>query len=500
VTEPDLAEFARAFARLSTEAYKLVGAGRPSLLTPLREHLGDDLATMPVVGERFASYDHVNVQVGLDAVLGAAGRRAELVGIAGQFGRHNGLSELIAQMGQGEAIPPGPVDYVNLPDGPDSRRACVNAGLYLLDDGGRREAVFVRGPSEHNEPVVLVEVAGADPAAGQRLLDELRVAMAAGNVFRGRVLALRGTRYGPAGAEFVTLDPVDADGLVLPPGVLDRIERQTSGFSSRREALAAAGRHLKRGLLLHGPPGTGKTLTVRHIAGSLPGHTVLLLAGQGLHYIGPALELARELQPAVVVLEDVDLIAEERTGVGPHGFLFELLEGMDGLDGDADVVFVLTTNRPDLLEPALATRPGRIDLAVEVPLPDAPARARLISLYARGLRLDVPSLDPVVERTEGVTASFITELLRKAALLAALEAEPIVVTARHLDAALDELTDAGSALTRSLLGGGGTAPVPVGPGPEPGLAPPGAPGMRPHRGMPSAYGSDFGWYAYGPES
>src|SRR5215475_8751729 len=139
---------------------------------------------------------------------------------------------------------------------------------------------------------------------------------------------------------------------------------------------------------------------------------------------------------------------------GGHGFLFELLEGMDGLDADADVVFLLTTNRADLLEPALAARPGRVDLAVELPLPDADGRRRLIQLYSRGLRLEAG----IVERTEGVTASFITELLRKAALLAAVE-EPgeLVVRDRHLDAALTELSEEGSRLTRALLGGDPTA-------------------------------------------
>ena len=57
-----------------------------------------------------------------------------------------------------------------------------------------------------------------------------------------------------------------------------------------------------------------------------------------------------------------------------------MLDALHGLDGDADVAFVLTTNRVDVLEQALADRPGRIDLAVEIPLPDAAARHRLFTL------------------------------------------------------------------------------------------------------------------------
>ena len=88
---------------------------------------------------------------------------------------------------------------------------------------------------------------------------------------------------------------------------------------------------------------------------------------------------------------------------------------MDGLGPDDDVLFVLTTNRVDMLEPALAARPGRIDQAIEIGLPDAAARRRLLDLYVPG-PLSPSVADHVVERTEGVAASFIKELARRAVL------------------------------------------------------------------------------------
>ena len=93
---------------------------------------------------------------------------------------------------------------------------------------------------------------------------------------------------------------------------------------------------------------------------------------------------------------------------------------MDGLAEDADVVFVLTTNRADVLEPALAARPGRVDQAVALELPDAEAPAPAVrALPRRRWTVDDSRLDAVIERTDGVTASFLKELLRRAALLAA---------------------------------------------------------------------------------
>jgi ATP-dependent 26S proteasome regulatory subunit len=145
--------------------------------------------------------------------------------------------------------------------------------------------------------------------------------------------------------------------------------------------------------------------------------------------------------------------------------LFELMNEMDGLSDDADIAFVLTTNRPDALEPALAARPGRVDLAVELPLPDENARRRLFALYARGLDFQVADLEAVVNRTNGVTASFIKELLRRSALIAA-DRGRTTVTDDDVISVLDDLLAESSALTRVLLGaeqpGVGATPDPHG--------------------------------------
>ncbi len=202
----------------------------------------------------------------------------------------------------------------------------------------------------------------------------------------------------------------------------------------------------------------------------MPGVTVVVLTGAALGHIAAACSVARALQPSVVVVEDVDLIAEQRDSrAGQHPLLFQLLNEMDGLGEDADVTFVLTTNRADLLEAALAQRPGRVDHAAELPLPDADARRRLIRLYQHDLVLDLATPATVITRTEGVTASFLKELLRRAAMYAAEDAAghgpgatadrgdaeggPLTVRDEHMNAALDELLDSRNQLTQILLGG-----------------------------------------------
>src|SRR5262249_7015466 len=134
--------------------------------------------------------------------------------------------------------------------------------------------------------------------------------------------------------------------------------------------------------------------------------------------------------------------------------LFELLNQMDGLAEDVDVLFLLTTNRPDILEPALASRPGRIDIAIEVPLPDEDCRRRLLELYASGLLLELSDPAKLISRIKNVSGAFIRELLRKAAVFAAEDdgQTPLTVRDRHIEDALTELIVAGGTLTQSLLG------------------------------------------------
>jgi ATP-dependent 26S proteasome regulatory subunit len=197
-------------------------------------------------------------------------------------------------------------------------------------------------------------------------------------------------------------------------------------------------------------------------------------------------QMARQLAPSMVVLEDVDLIAEERgqpsTRTGP--LLFELLNEMDGLGDDCDIIFVLTTNRPDILEPALAARPGRIDLAVELPLPGPEGRRRLLELYARGLDATGVDWEPFVERTEGVTPAYIKELLRKAALHAAEEGAGRTVTPSHLEAAMTELAEGGRLAERII-------------GFRPEVQPPGPPDARPMSRPPTGFPPAGGWSTTG---
>lgn len=467
--EPELADIGRLARKLVGRAVRVARQEDQPLRQMLLDHIGPDAARLPTVSDTCPLYEHVNLQVGVDAWLGADPRRTyRLAGITGVGHlRHTDVTigDLL-QPGQGTSFSSAGVGApvtTALPSGPDGQtRACVSNGIYLVRDGDERLVIMFLPKNMGIRAEVNLQITGTDQGRAEEVLREIWRLAARHSVFRGQVISFGPEMFGRGGdttpLNFLPRPDVSRDQIVLPGALLDEIERQVIGVAKHAGRLLASGQHLKRGILLHGAPGTGKTHTVRYLLSMLPDVTVIEISGQALGRIREACSVARTLQPAAIVVEDVDLIAAERTArPGEHPLLFQLLNEMEGLNSATDVTFLLTTNRADLLEPALAARPGRVDLAAELPLPDEDARRELIRLYQGNLVLDDAGLDTVIARTEGVTAPFLKELLRRAALLAA-EADgrgegAIRVAGGHLTAALDQLLASSGQLTRALLGG-----------------------------------------------
>jgi hypothetical protein len=455
-------EFALSYQRFMEWITEAVHTDRSPFKTMLTEHFGKDPATFPVTGESIAVYDLPNLQLALDAYLERDGVEHRLVGFGGHLGfAEMSLSGLVHDIGFGVAIGPVRRTPVSLAGG--RTLSCVTAGLFLVTTpDGPVAALVMQGEHGFDAPALRLDVMAAEEDVADRFLADLRALIREHNVYRGKVLALKGgdaMMNGPMSVEFPVVSPVAREDIVLPEGVLETIELHTFEFSEHSEAMRAAGRHLRRGLLLHGPPGTGKTLSCTYLISKLEGRTVVILTGAALGLVSEACAIARDLQPSMVVLEDVDLVAQERTsmGLGATSLLFALLNEMDGIGEDADVIFVMTTNRADLLEPALAARPGRVDQAVEFPLPDADARDRLLDLFCHGLRAALDDRAGVLEATEGVSPAFLRELVRKAALFAARSGARDLTDA-HFREAL-ELLERGGSITRTMLGADGGAAV-----------------------------------------
>ena len=492
----DLRGLARGLRHLLELAAQTLSAeaGSSGLELRVTGHLGCELAEVVLVSEKFPSWEQVNVQRGVDAYLAAHAAGAQWFGPAGGGHRpHEDMLSLLSMpahavgwagprgsaravvrggaAGGDEAV--GAASYGTAAAGPEENTEVVTLGLVAAAaPAGAPVVIGIRDESRFGPSLCTLEVLAADREAATAARDEIERLMRARDVFRGQVLSFAESEH--HGNELVTFLPrpaVTAADVVLPDGTLEHIERHIIGIADWSADLLGAGQHLKRGLLLHGPPGTGKTHTVRYLTGRLAGLTVILLTGGSIRFIDRAAALARRLQPSMVVLEDVDLVATDRDYTpGGNPLLFSLLDAMDGVGADADVTFVLTTNRADILETALADRPGRVDLAVEIPRPDARCRERLLRVYARDLAVDA-DLGQVVAGTEGVTASFIKEMIRRT-VLASLRAgeRPPVLRGPHFADVLAEMNSEHQALTRSLLGAGAEGPARE-PARRPGTAP-----------------------------
>ena len=339
--------------------------------------------------------------------------------------------------------------------GPATATEAVQLGLVCTaaPDGPPVVLALQGAQEDHGEDRCHLQVLAADRTTAATVREEILALVRANDVFRGQVLSFGASEHrGNRLLTFLPRPELRADQVVLAEGVLASIERHVVRSAAQTQALREHGQHLKRGLLLYGPPGTGKTHTVRYLLSRLPACTVFVLSGVAMiRWLRATAALARRLEPSVVVVEDVDLIAQDRSmTMSGNPALFELLDEMDGIGSEADVTFVLTTNRVDAMEEALAQRPGRVDLAVEIPKPDAECRERLLRLYAGG-SCGWRTRRPWSADTDGVTASFVKEWVRRAVLES-------VDTGATLDeptlrAALDELLSQQQALTRSMLGG-----------------------------------------------
>jgi len=362
------------------------------------------------------------------------------------------------------SIPP---EYEELDIGESQPFRVLKNGLWLLESNGFRFAVMLSPCGSYGEvPGMQIQVGTSNTVEGteivQQFFNKLEAAISKAASYRGKILSLEKAEHSYSGESTgITvhkLRNVEREQVILPEVTLALLERNVINFVLNRSRLADLGMSTKKGLLFYGPPGTGKTHTIHYLARALKGHTTLLISAEQVGLLGQYMTLARLLQPSIVVMEDVDLIARDRKDMGSpceEVLLNKLLNEMDGLKEAADILFILTTNRPESLEAALASRPGRVDQAIEFPLPDEAGRRKLVSLYAPSVKLDDAINAEIVRRTDGVSAAFIKELMRRAAQFGIERNDDGQIEHQDVDNAIDEMLYKGGPLNLSILGATG---------------------------------------------
>ncbi|MFY9284518.1 MAG: ATP-dependent zinc metalloprotease FtsH [Miniphocaeibacter sp.] len=189
---------------------------------------------------------------------------------------------------------------------------------------------------------------------------------------------------------------------------------------------------LPKGVLLVGPPGTGKTLLAQAVAGeanvpffSMSGSEfVELFVGMGASKVRDLFKQAKEKAPCIVFIDEIDAIGKKRDSHGLSGndereqTLNQLLNEMDGFEGNTGVVILGATNRPEILDPAL-TRPGRFDRRIPVELPDLAGREAILKVHAKKIKIH-PNVDfkPIALMTAGASGAQLANIINEAALRA----------------------------------------------------------------------------------
>ena len=279
------------------------------------------------------------------------------------------------------------------------------------------------------------------------------------SVFRKKMVTIASPRDGTSGQAIrvVQRPNQSEDQIILPATITQVVKRLVHAKMRHKKQLKKYGQSAKLGLLFHGPPGTGKTLLTRRLISECPEHTIIVPTDMAVETHREAFRLGQYLQPSIMVLEDVDLLAPQRELSGRVDGLQELMNQLDGLAPSSDKV--RSTQCSWLKEISTSARKSwnnfnRLSLSGSGNSTACEIRT------GRDAKADSTTSGRLVDitTTEGASPAFIQELCNRAILLAietsevASDSEQVKIKDDHLDSAIHELVGIGGTLTASALG------------------------------------------------
>lgn len=234
------------------------------------------------------------------------------------------------------------------------------------------------------------------------------------------------------------------DDIILSDKIKDEIQKNLKNLIEYREIYKKNGLQVKRGLILAGEPGTGKTVLAKILCNQID-WTFVWVTSKNLESakcVAQIVELCRDLSPAVLFLEDIDLFGGSRESNSNPMMLGELLNQLDGIEENTDIIVIGSTNNKDVLEKALVSRPGRFDKVIDFPLPEFEERLKMLKVFSNGLLDDkLPFLEKVAHDYSNKTGAQIRELVNMAIIFAVDEKsyaddKLLLVTEEHFKSAM----------------------------------------------------------------
>jgi len=267
-------------------------------------------------------------------------------------------------------------------------------------------------------------------------------------LFRG-IFSGQGGQNGPMGNPFLKNKDFkaeedietrfkDVEGIDAAKDELEEIV----DFLKKPERYFGSGARIPRGALLAGKPGTGKTLLARAIAGesNVPfiqcsaANFIEMFVGVGAKRVRDLFEVARENQPCIVFIDEIDAVGKQRGAGGMPSndereqTINQLLTEMDGFDNETGIVVIAATNRIDILDDALL-RPGRFDRKIQVGLPSVRGRKKILGVHARDKKLASNiNLESIAKQTTGFSGAELANLLNECAIRAVRDGDGTITT------------------------------------------------------------------------
>jgi SpoVK/Ycf46/Vps4 family AAA+-type ATPase len=273
--------------------------------------------------------------------------------------------------------------------------------------------------------------------ADSQFLQNLKAYANKNNIFRYQKLNCN--------AEFLKLDNISWDDVILEDEVKDVIKANIEEMFDLCTDLKKHGISVKRGIILHGEPGTGKTKICKCLAKDTK-YSVLYVLPSDIrtpNSISYICEMAQDLAPCLLIIEDIDWIAQDRAG-GMAPFVMELMNKIDGLETFGDIITLGTTNALSDLENAVKNRPGRFDRLINIGLPSFKSIKKMLLRFTKNhiINNDI-DIDKIARACERLSGAHVFDLCNTTAVYAvkdkSYEGEKLLLKNEHFLKSINEI-------------------------------------------------------------